>query len=129
MVRFHRRYRGGLKIEKRHPGFADRTAISPHRSGITRTGIRVVRALRALGQGLDHGMFGHGDVTDSVDGCHQAGLGCDFGRLHDLVNQHRTLHLFLGHFSFSDDEYQGQTVIDNAQHPIRSTQVVFSWHK
>ena len=42
------------------------------------------------------------------------GLGCDFDRLHELVNQHRTVREFLGHGAFSqDDTYEFQTIIDN----------------
>ena len=39
--------------------------------------------------------------------------GCDFDRLHELVNEHRTLRLFLGHGAFSDEEYEYQTMVDN----------------
>ena len=42
------------------------------------------------------------------------GLGCDFDRVHELVNQHRTVREFLGHGAFSqDDTYELQTIIDN----------------
>ena len=42
------------------------------------------------------------------------GLGCDFDRLHELVNQHRTVREFLGHGAFSQgDTYELQTIIDN----------------
>ena len=41
-------------------------------------------------------------------------FGCDFDRLHELVNQHRTVREFLGHGAFSqDDTYELQTIIDN----------------
>ena len=39
--------------------------------------------------------------------------GCDFDRLHELVKEHRTLRLFLGHGAFSDEEYEYQTMLDN----------------
>ena len=42
------------------------------------------------------------------------GSWCDFDRLHELVNQHRTVREFLGHGAFSqDDTYELQTIIDN----------------
>ena len=41
-------------------------------------------------------------------------LGRDFDRLHELVNQHRTVREFLGHGAFSqDDTDQSQRTIDN----------------
>ena len=49
-----------------------------------------------------------------VMGVLKQGLGCDFDRLQELVNQHRTVREFLGHGAFSQDEtYELQTVIDN----------------
>ena len=48
-----------------------------------------------------------------VMGVVMRGLGCDFDRLHELVNEHRTLRLFLGHGAFSDEEYEYQTMVDN----------------
>ena len=48
-----------------------------------------------------------------VMGVVMQGLGCDFDRLHELVNEHRTLRLFLGHGAFSDEEYEYQTMVDN----------------
>ena len=49
-----------------------------------------------------------------VMGVLKQGLGCDFDRLHELVNQHRTVREFLGHGAFSqDDTYEFQTIIDN----------------
>ena len=49
-----------------------------------------------------------------VMGVLKQGLGCDFDRLHELVNQHRTVREFLGHGAFSqDDTYELQTIIDN----------------
>ena len=48
-----------------------------------------------------------------VIGVVMQGLGCDFDRLHELVNEHRTLRLFLGHGAFSDEEYEYQTMVDN----------------
>ena len=49
-----------------------------------------------------------------VMGVLKQGLGCDFDRLHELVNQHRTVREFLGHGAFSQgDTYELQTIIDN----------------
>ncbi len=43
------------------------------------------------------------------------GLGCDFDRLHDLVNEHKTLRRFLGHADVWDEHrYKCQTLVDNA---------------
>ena len=42
------------------------------------------------------------------------GLGCDFDRLHDLVNQHMALRQFLGHPDIGDKKrYHYQTLVDN----------------
>ena len=42
------------------------------------------------------------------------GLGCDFDRLHELVNQHMTLRQFLGHADIRDKKrYRYQTLVDN----------------
>ena len=42
------------------------------------------------------------------------GLGCDFDRLHELVNEHNTLRQFLGHADIWDKrKYEYQTVVDN----------------
>ena len=42
------------------------------------------------------------------------GPGCDFDRLHDLVNEHMTLRQFLGHADIWDErKYEYQTVVDN----------------
>ena len=49
-----------------------------------------------------------------VMGVLKQGLGCDFDRLQELVNQHRTVREFLGHGAFSQgDSYELQTIIDN----------------
>ena len=49
-----------------------------------------------------------------VMGVLKQGLGCDFDRVQELVNQHRTVREFLGHGAFSqDDTYELQTIIDN----------------
>ena len=49
-----------------------------------------------------------------VMGVLKQGLGCDFDRVHELVNQHRTVREFLGHGAFSQgDTYELQTIIDN----------------
>ena len=42
------------------------------------------------------------------------GLGCDFDRLHDLANNHRTVRAMLAHGDFADgSRYEMQTLIDN----------------
>ncbi len=49
-----------------------------------------------------------------VMGVIKQGLGCDFDRLHELVNQHQTLRQFLGHPKAWDDyQYELQTIVDN----------------
>jgi len=49
-----------------------------------------------------------------VLGVVKQGLGCDFDRLHELANEHRTLRRFLGHAEFGDaHRYQCQTLVDN----------------
>ena len=48
-----------------------------------------------------------------VMGVVKQGLGCDFDRLHELVNEHKTLRKFLGHPAISDKLYQYQTLVDN----------------
>ena len=49
-----------------------------------------------------------------VMGVVMQGLGCDFDRLHELVNQHHTLRQFLGHATDWDETaYEYQTVVDN----------------
>ena len=49
-----------------------------------------------------------------VLGVLKQGLGCDFDRLHDLANNHRTVRAMLAHGDFADDSrYELQTVIDN----------------
>ena len=48
-----------------------------------------------------------------VMGVVKQGLGCDFDRLHDLVNEHKTLRKFLGHPAISDKLYHYQTLVDN----------------
>ena len=49
-----------------------------------------------------------------VLGVLKQGLGCDFDRLHDLVNHHETIRAFLGHSDFGDKtRYEYQTVVDN----------------
>ena len=49
-----------------------------------------------------------------VMGVVMQGLGCDDDRLHEMVNQHRTLRRFLGHGGITEDEmYEYQTVVDN----------------
>ena len=48
-----------------------------------------------------------------VMGVVKQGLGCDFDRLHELVNEHKTLRKFLGHPAISDKLYHYQTLVDN----------------
>ena len=48
-----------------------------------------------------------------VLGVLKQGLDCDFDRLHELANQHRTVRAMLGHGAFDLHEYQHQTVVDN----------------
>ena len=49
-----------------------------------------------------------------VLGVLKQGLGCDFDRLHDLANNHRTVRAMLAHGDFADDSrYEMQTLIDN----------------
>ena len=48
-----------------------------------------------------------------VMGVVKQGLGCDFDRLHELGNEHKTLRKFLGHPAISDKLYQYQTLVDN----------------
>ena len=49
-----------------------------------------------------------------VMGVVKQGLGCDFDRLHELVNEHKTLRRFLGHSEVWDEHrYPNQTLVDN----------------
>lgn len=48
-----------------------------------------------------------------VLGVLKQGLDCDFDRLHELANQHKTVRAMLGHGDFDMHEYQYQTVVDN----------------
>ena len=49
-----------------------------------------------------------------VLGVLKQGLGCDFDRLHDLANHHRTVRAMLAHGDFADESrYEFQTVVDN----------------
>lgn len=49
-----------------------------------------------------------------VMGVIKQGLGCDFDRVHELVNEHKTLRRFLGHADVWDDyQYHYQTLVDN----------------
>ena len=48
-----------------------------------------------------------------VMGVVKQGLGCHFDRLHELVNEHKTLRKFLGHPAISDKLYHYQTLVDN----------------
>ena len=49
-----------------------------------------------------------------VMGVVMQGLNCDYDRLHDLVNEHKTLRKFLGHADIFDNKhYSYQSVVDN----------------
>ena len=49
-----------------------------------------------------------------VSGCIRLDLNIDYDRLHELMNNHKTIRQMLGHGSFDDDyEYHLQTVKDN----------------
>ena len=49
-----------------------------------------------------------------VLGVLKQGLDCDFDRLQELANQHKTLREMLGHSSWEDEtEYAMQTLVDN----------------
>ena len=49
-----------------------------------------------------------------VMGVVMQGLGCDFDRLQESVNEHRTLRKFLGHATdWAETAYEYQTVVDN----------------
>ena len=49
-----------------------------------------------------------------VMGVVMQGLGCDFDRLHELVNEHMKLRPFLGHADIWDKrKYEYQTMVDN----------------
>ena len=50
-----------------------------------------------------------------VMGVVKQGLGCDFDRLHELVNEHKTLRKFLGHPAISDKLYHYQTLSDTGR--------------
>ena len=49
------------------------------------------------------------------------GLGCDFDRLHELVNEHKTLRGSLGHADVWDEyQYTYQRLADNVGFSLRS---------
>ena len=49
-----------------------------------------------------------------VLGTLRLGLGCDYDRLHDLANEHRTIRMMLGHNDWEDGHIYGlQTLRDN----------------
>ena len=49
-----------------------------------------------------------------VMGVLMQGLNCDYDRLQDLVNEHKTIRKFLGHSDiFDDSRYSYQSVVDN----------------
>ena len=65
-----------------------------------------------------------------VMGVLKQGLGCDFDRVQELANQHRTVREFLGHGAFAQDEvYQLQTIMDNVRllTPALLSAVGVSW--
>src|SRR5208283_4511449 len=42
-------------------------------------------------------------------------LNIDYDRLHELVNQHATIRLMLGHSQFDESTYEYQTLVDNVK--------------
>ena len=49
-----------------------------------------------------------------VMGVIKQGLGCEFDRLHELVNEHKTLRRFLGYADVWEDlRYSYQRLVDN----------------
>ena len=48
-----------------------------------------------------------------VMGVVKQGRGCDFDRLHELVNEHTALRQFLGHTDCDKKRYHYQTLVDN----------------
>lgn len=51
-----------------------------------------------------------------VLGCLRVGLNCDYDRLQELANQHKTVRAMLGHGAWNDDlEYKLQTIKDNVR--------------
>jgi len=49
-----------------------------------------------------------------VLGSLRVGLNCDYDRLHELANEHKTVRAMLGHGSWSDEfQYSLQTLRDN----------------
>lgn len=49
-----------------------------------------------------------------VLGCLRLGLNCDYDRLHELANEHRTVRAMMGHGDWEDEfQYQLQTIKDN----------------
>ncbi len=49
-----------------------------------------------------------------VMGILKQGLGCDFDRLHQLVNHYSTIREFLGHTDLWEKKrYEYQTIVDN----------------
>lgn len=51
-----------------------------------------------------------------VMGCLRLNLNCDYDRLHELVNNHKTIREMLGHSFFdADAQYQLQTIKDNVK--------------
>ena len=71
-----------------------------------------------IGPGTDRGVGRPGMALWRilVMGVLKQGLGCDFDRVQELANQHRTVREFLGHGAFAQDEvYQLQTIMDNVR--------------
>ena len=63
--------------------------------------------------GSVRGDWGNPVSYRDVMGVIKQNLGCDFDRLHELVNQHMTLRQFLGHADIWDKErYHYQTLVD-----------------
>ena len=52
-------------------------------------------------------------LTIPVPGVVKQGLGCDFDRLQELANQHRTIREMMGHGPWDVDEYEYRRLVDN----------------
>ena len=59
------------------------------------------------------GDWGNPVFYRDVMGVVKQGLGCDFDRLHELVNERKTLRKFLGHISADDYHCRYQALVDN----------------
>ena len=66
-----------------------------------------------LGVNKKVGRPGMAMLSILVMGVVKQGLSCDFDRLYDLANQHKTLRNFLGHTDCDKKLYHYQTLVDN----------------